>query len=204
MNAPTPLAMDAQDATTQVTRLLAEIRGGDEDAVNKLMPLLYGELRALAQRHMSRERSSHTLQATAIVNEAYMRLIGADIDFKDRAHFFAVAARTMRRILVDHAKGKRRHKRGSGAAALSLEEALVVDPTSDRGISDLDEAMQRLAAFDKRKHDVIELHFFGGLTYDEIAAALSISPATVHREVRMAKAWLYRELRPEGAAEPNA
>jgi RNA polymerase sigma factor (TIGR02999 family) len=195
--------MDAQDATTQVTRLLAEIRGGDEDAVNKLMPLLYGELRALAQRHMSRERSSHTLQATAIVNEAYMRLIGADIDFKDRAHFFAVAARTMRRILVDHAKGKRRHKRGSGAAALSLEEALIVDPSSDGGISDLDEAMQRLAAFDKRKHDVIELHFFGGLTYDEIAAALSISPATVHREVRMAKAWLYRELAPEGAAEPT-
>jgi RNA polymerase sigma factor (TIGR02999 family) len=196
--------MDAHDATTQVTKLLAQMRNGDEDAVNKLMPLLYGELRALAQRHMSRERSSHTLQATAVVNEAYMRLVGADIDFKDRAHFFAVAARTMRRILVDHAKSKRRHKRGSGAAVLSLEEALVVDPTSDGGISDLDEAMQRLAEFDKRKHDVIELHFFGGLTYDEIAAALSISPATVHREVRMAKAWLYRELGPEGAAQPDA
>jgi RNA polymerase sigma factor (TIGR02999 family) len=196
--------MDTQDPTTQVTKLLVQMRNGDEDAVNQLMPLLYGELRALAQRHMSRERSSHTLQATAVVNEAYMRLIGADIDFKDRAHFFAVAARTMRRILVDHAKSKRRHKRGSGAAVLSLEEALVVDPSSDGGISDLDEAMQRLAAFDKRKHDVIELHFFGGLTYDEIAAALSISPATVHREVRMAKAWLYRELGPEGAAEPDA
>ncbi|MCB1022243.1 MAG: sigma-70 family RNA polymerase sigma factor, partial [Acidobacteria bacterium] len=188
----------------QVTRLLAQVREGDEDAVNKLMPLLYGELRALAQRHMSRERVSHTLQATAVVNEAYMRLVGADIDFKDRAHFFAVAARTMRRILVDHAKGKRRQKRGSGAAVLSLEEALVVDPTSDGGISDLDEAMQRLAALDKRKHDVIELHFFGGLTYDEIATALSVSPATVHREVRMAKAWLYRELSPDGAAEPDA
>jgi RNA polymerase sigma factor (TIGR02999 family) len=196
--------MEPQEATTQVTRLLAQIREGDQDAVNELMPLLYGELRALAQRHMGRERSSHTLQATAVVNEAYMRLVGADIDFKDRAHFFAVAARTMRRILVDHAKSKRRHKRGSGQGVLSLEEALVMDTSSDGGISDLDEAMQRLAAFDKRKHDVIELHFFGGLTYDEIAAALSISPATVHREVRMAKAWLYRELGPESAAQPTA
>ncbi|MEZ5361265.1 MAG: sigma-70 family RNA polymerase sigma factor [Bryobacterales bacterium] len=187
-----------------MTRLLAQVREGDEDAVNKLIPLLYGELRALAQRHMSRERVSHTLQATAVVNEAYMRLIGADIDFKDRAHFFAVAARTMRRILVDHAKGKRRQKRGSGVAVLSLEEALVVDPSSDGGISDLDEAMQRLAALDKRKHDVIELHFFGGLTYDEIATALSVSPATVHREVRMAKAWLYRELSPDGEDKPDA
>ena len=190
--------MDATEAKQQVTRLLHQMREGDEDAVNQLMPLLYGELRALAQRHMSRERVSHTLQATAVVNEAYMRLIGTDIDFQDRAHFFAVAARTMRRILVDHAKGKNRHKRGSGQAALSLDEALVMDPSSasDGGISDLDEAMQRLAEQDKRKHDVVELHFFGGLTYDEIAAALSISPATVHRELRMAKAWLYRELGP--------
>lgn len=188
--------METTDAKQQVTRLLHQIRDGDQDAVNHLMPLLYGELRALAQRHMSRERSSHTLQATAVVNEAYMRLIGTDIDFQDRAHFFAVAARTMRRILVDHAKGKNRHKRGSGQAALSLEEALVMDPGSHGGISDLDEALQRLSEQDKRKHDVVELHFFGGLTYDEISAALSISPATVHRELRMAKAWLYRELGP--------
>lgn len=188
--------MEATNAKQQVTLLLHQIREGDEDAVNRLMPLLYGELRALAQRHMSRERASHTLQATAVVNEAYMRLVGTDIDFHDRAHFFAVAARTMRRILVDHAKGKNRQKRGSGQAAVSLEEALVMDPASHGGISDLDEAMERLAEQDKRKHDVVELHFFGGLTYDEIAAALSISPATVHRELRMAKAWLYRELGP--------
>jgi RNA polymerase sigma factor (TIGR02999 family) len=195
--------MDPQDEKTEVTRLLEQMRSGEEDAVNKLMPLLYGELRALAQRHMSRERMSHTLQATAVVNEAYMRLVGSNIDFRDRAHFFAVAARTMRRILVDHAKGKRRHKRGGGQAVLSLEEALLVNPGADDEIANLDEAMERLAAFDRRKHDVIELHFFGGLTYDEIASALSISPATVHREVRMAKAWLYRELRSGGAAEPE-
>ncbi len=198
------MGMDGHDSNPEVTQLLHQVGEGDEDAVNQLMPLIYGELRALAGRHMRGERASHTLQATAVVNEAYMRLVGAKIDFKDRAHFFAVAARTMRRILVDHAKGRRRHKRGAGQAAVSLEEALIIDPSSGHGISDLDEAMERLASFDRRKHDVIELHFFGGLTYDEIASALSISPATVHREVRMAKAWLYRELRPESPAEPEA
>jgi len=186
--------MELAEAKQQVTRLLEQWRNGDENAVNELMPVLYGELRSLANRQMSGERGSHTLQATAVVNEAYLRLVGSDIPFQDRQHFFAVAARTMRRVLVDHAKGKNRQKRGSGQPKVTLEEALIMSPEPTHDLSNLDEALTRLEAQDERKAKVVELHFFGGLTYDEVAEALEISPATVHRELRMAKAWLYREL----------
>ncbi len=191
--------METAPVRQQVTRLLEQWRNGDENAVNELMPLLYDELRSLANRQMSGERVSHTLQATAVVNEAYLRLVGSDIPFQDRKHFFAVAARTMRRVLVDHAKGKNRQKRGSGQPKVTLEEAMILTPEPAFDLSNLDEALTRLEAQDERKAKIVELHFFGGLTYDEVAEALEISPATVHRELRLAKAWLYRELGDDAA-----
>ena len=184
----------------QVTRLLREWGSGNKDALDQLMPLVYDQLRVLAARCLSSERPEHTLRATALVNEAYLRLVNAELAFNDRVHFYAVAARLLRHILVDHAKSLNRAKRGGGAQKLSLDEALVVGQAAPAGILDLDEALQRLAAQDSRKAEVVELLFFGGLTYDEAAVMLNISPATVHRELRMAKAWLHRELTGEQAA----
>ena len=184
--------MAAEDQ--QVTRLLKEWSGGNKGALDQLMPLVYDQLRTLAARCLSSERPEHTLRATALVNEAYLRLVDAELSFNDRVHFYAVAARLLRHILVDHAKSLNRAKRGGGIHKLSLDEALVVGQAAPSGILDLDEALQRLAVHDSRKAEVVELLFFGGLTYDEAAAMLNISPATVHRELRMAKAWLYREL----------
>jgi len=178
----------------QVTRLLKEWAGGNKQALDQLMPLVYDQLRTLAARCLSAERPEHTLRATALVNEAYLRLVNVELNFNDRVHFYAVAARLLRHILVDHAKSLNRAKRGGGVHKLSLDEALVVGQAAPSGILDLDEALQRLAAHDTRKAELVELLFFGGLTYDEAAVALSISPATVHRELRMAKAWLHREL----------
>ena len=184
------MAADEQE----VTRLLKAWSGGNKEALDQLMPLVYDQLRALASRCLSSERPEHTLRATALVNEAYLRLVNADLSFNDRVHFYAVAARLLRHILVDHAKSLHRAKRGGGAQKLSLDEALVVGQAAPSGILDLDEALGRLAAHDSRKAEVVELIFFGGLTYDEAAAMLNISSATVHRELRMAKAWLHREL----------
>ena len=178
----------------QVTRLLREWSGGNKEALDQLMPLVYDQLRTLAARCLSSERPEHTLRATALVNEAYLRLVNAELSFNDRVHFYAVAARLLRHILVDHAKSLHRAKRGGCAYKLSLDEALVVGQAAPSGILDLDEALQRLAVHDSRKAEVVELLFFGGLTYDEASAMLNISPATVHRELRMAKAWLHREL----------
>jgi len=158
------------------------------------MPVVYEQLRKLAARCLRAERPDHTLRATALVNEAYLRLVDADVDWQDRVHFFAVSARLLRRILVDHAKANHRKKRGGGAEKVTLDEALLVGPQATAGIVELDEALQRLAAHDQRKSELIELLCFGGLTYDEAATALKISPATVHRELKMAKAWLHREL----------
>ena len=177
-----------------VTVLLDAWRSGDSNALEQLTPLVYNELRRLAQRYMRSERAGHTLQATAVVNEAFVKLIDMEVPWQDRAHFFAVAARLMRRILVDHAKAHRRVKRGGPVTTLSLEEALVVGDEPDQDLVALDEALTRLAAFDERKSNIVELHYFGGLTYDEMAEALGISPATVHRDLRMAKAWLHNEL----------
>jgi RNA polymerase sigma factor (TIGR02999 family) len=134
------------------------------------------------------------LRATDLVHEAYVRLVDADVAWQDRVHFFAVSARLLRRILVDHAKSHNRQKRGGGAEKIPLDEAVMIGPQRTGGIVELDEALQRLAVLDHRKSELIELLFFGGLTYDEAAAALKISPATVHRELKMAKAWLHHEL----------
>jgi RNA polymerase sigma factor (TIGR02999 family) len=176
-----------------VTRLLKQWGEGDKQALDRLMPLVYDQLRSLAGRCLA-GGPENTLRATALVNEAYVRLVHSDLTFNDRVHFFAVAARLLRHILVDHARGLNRQKRGAGAGKLTFDEAVLISPETPSGILDLDEALSRLAALDKRKADVIELLFFGGLTYDEVAAALQISAATVHRELRMAKAWLHKEL----------
>ncbi len=177
-----------------VTRLLHDLSQGNKDAFDKLMPVVYDQLRRLAARCLLSERPGHTLPATALVHEAYMRLVQAEVAWEDRVHFYAVAARVMRRILVDHAKTNNRQKRGGGADRIPLDEAIVVGPEAPAGIVELDEALERLAVHDERKASVVELLFFGGLTYDETAAALKMSPATVHRELKMAKAWLHREL----------
>lgn len=182
-------------ATRAVTELLGDWRSGDEHALEELTPLVYDELRRLARRYMHKERAGHTLQTTGLVNEAFVRLIGIDVPWQDRAHFYAIAARLMRRILIDYAKAQRRDKRGGGAKASTLDEGGVADASSPSGgILEIDEALSRLAEFDARKSDIIVLHFFGGLTYDETAEALGISPATVHRELRLGKAWLLHEL----------
>jgi RNA polymerase sigma factor (TIGR02999 family) len=181
--------------TRAVTELLGDWRSGDENALQELTPLVYDELHRLARRYMRAERPDHTLQTTGLVNEAFVRLIGADVPWQDRAHFFAIAARLMRRILIDYAKAQRRDKRGGGARALTLDEAAMADASSPSvDILDIDDALSRLAVIDARKSDIIVLHFFGGLTYDETAEALGVSPATVHRELRLGKAWLRHEL----------
>lgn len=179
-----------------VTQLLQQWSSGNKQALDELMPVVYDQLRKLAANCLRSEQPHHTLRATALVNEAYMRLVGANVSWQDRVHFFAVSARILRRILVDHAKSNNRQKRGVDFEKIPLDEAILVGPHADRGIVDLDEALQRLAVQDSRKSELIELLFFGGLTYDEAAAALKISPATVHRELTLAKAWLYRELGP--------
>jgi RNA polymerase sigma factor (TIGR02999 family) len=177
-----------------VTRLLREWNAGDKAALDQLMPLVYDQLHRLAAKCLRSERPDHTLRATALVNEAYLRMVNADVEWQDRVHFFAIAARMLRRILVDHAKAGRREKRGGGAEKVELDEAVMIGPQSGSGIIELDLALQRLAAHDARKSEIVELLCFGGLTYDEAAAALKISPATIHRELKMAKAFLHREL----------
>ena len=186
--------MSAAPQSRDVTVLLHQWRSGDRQALDELMPLVYDELRRIAARCMSSERRDHTLRATALVNEAYMRLAAAEIEWQDRALFFAVAANVLRRILVEYARIHNRHKRGSGEKPISLDDALEVGHEACATILDLDEALNRLSELDSRKSDVVQLMYFGGMTYEEIAEALSISPATVHRELKLAKAWLYREM----------
>jgi RNA polymerase sigma factor (TIGR02999 family) len=176
-----------------VTALLLAWRAGDQTALDRLMSLVHDELHRLAQRCMRGERPDHTLQATALVNEAYLRLADADVDWKDRAHFFAVAATAMRRILVDYARSRGRKKRAG--VMISLEESVLIAPDREAELLAIDDALTRLAGHDERAAQVVELHYFGGLTYDEIAEARGISAATVDRDLRFAKAWLYRELK---------
>jgi RNA polymerase sigma factor (TIGR02999 family) len=177
-----------------VTSLLASWRDGESGARDALVAHVYPELHRLAELHLSRERSGHTLQATALIHEAFIRLVEADVEWSGRAHFFAVAARVMRRILVDHAKARGALKRGGGAPALTLDEALVLAPEPSADLVALDEALERLHQQDARKAEAIELHYFGGLVNREIAEVLRVSAATVERDLRMAKAWLYQEL----------
>lgn len=186
--------MDVSPDREAVTQLLRQWGDGNKQALDELMPFVYDQLRRLAANCLRSERPDHTLRATALVNEAYMRLVDADVAWQDRVHFFAVSARMLRRILVDHAKSNNRQKRGGEFQKVPLDEAVLIGPGGDKGIIELDDALKRLAAQDQRKSELIELLFFGGLTYDEAAAALNISPATVHRELTLAKAWLYREL----------
>jgi RNA polymerase sigma factor (TIGR02999 family) len=177
-----------------ITHLLRRLSSGEKAAFDQLVPLVYGQLRRLASRCLFSDRPNHTLRATALVHEAYIRLADAGGEWKDRVHFYAVAARVMRHILVDYARAGKRQKRGEGLEHIALNEAVLVSPQPSQDLSVLDESLNRLAAHDSRKSQVIELLFFGGLTYEEAAEALGISAATVHRELRMAKAWLHRDL----------
>src|SRR5262245_54527387 len=177
-----------------VTQLLLEWRGGNETALDRLMPMVYDELRRLAQHYMRSERREHTLQATALVNEAYIRLVDMKVSWQDRAHFFAVAARLMRRLLVDHARANHRAKRDSGGPTISLDDTDQIPVNASADLLVLDGALTRLAEFDPRKTEIVELHFFGGLSNEEVAEALGVSRATVQRELRMAKALLKHEL----------
>ena len=192
----------------QVTQLLAEWGSGNKAALDLLTPLVYGELRRLAQGYLARERAAVTLQPTALIHEAYLRLVAQDLpDFESRSHFFGVAAQLMRQILVDHARKHRSQKRGAGAAKVSFDEALSLAPERQSGIVALDDALQALEKFDERKCRVIEMRFFGGLSVEETAQALGISVATVGREQRMAEAWLHKEMSSghpsEAAAKPQ-
>jgi RNA polymerase sigma factor (TIGR02999 family) len=178
-----------------VTQLLQDWRSGQADALERLTPLVYDELRRLADRYMKTERAGHTLQATAIVHEAYVRLIDMQIPWEDRAHFFSVAARLMRRILVDHAKTRRADKRGGGD--VTMFELKSHDSESDEigfDIVDIDSALTQLASVDPRLVQMVEIHYFAGLSSEETAAALGISVATLHRELRIAKAWLMKAM----------
>jgi RNA polymerase sigma factor (TIGR02999 family) len=178
-----------------VTTLLGQWREGDEGALVELAPLVYDELRTLARRYMNSEGAGHTLQATGLVNEAFIRMAGMDVPWSDRAHFYAVAARSMRRILVDHARARRREKRGGVERPSNLGTVIVADTAAGPAdLLDINEALERLARIDARKCEVIVLHYFGGMTYEEMAEALDVSSATVHRDLRLAKAWLHNEL----------
>jgi RNA polymerase sigma-70 factor, ECF subfamily len=178
-----------------VTGLLQEWRAGDEQALTKIMELVYADLHRAAHRYMAGERPSHTLQTTALIHEAYLRLAGfQQVNWQDRAHFLAVCARVMRRVLVDSARSRGYQKRGAAASHLSLDEAMVLSAEPDPNLVAVDDALQRLATIDARKSQVVELRFFGGLSVEETAAALSVSPETVMRDWKLAKVWLLREI----------
>jgi len=185
----------ADTQTHEVTQLLIDWSSGDQTALDKLLPLVDEELRRLAHRYMTRERAGHTLQTTALVNEAFLRLINRrKVNWQNRAHFFGLAAQLMRTILVDHARSHACAKRGGGAFKHELDEAATVSQDKASEVLALDEALKQLAIIDPDQARIVELRFFGGLTVEEAAEVLSISPATIKREWSTAKAWLYREL----------
>jgi RNA polymerase sigma-70 factor, ECF subfamily len=178
-----------------ITQLLAEWRDGNQSALDELYPLVYDELHRLARRYMSRERKGHTLQTTALINEAYVRLVDQkNVQWANRSHFFAISAQIMRRILIDHARRQRYAKRGGGAQQVSLEEVAAVIPEQGRELVRLDEALKSLAEMDPRRSQVVELRYFGGLNNEEIAGVLNVSENTVTRDWNMARAWLYQQL----------
>lgn len=186
----------ATPPTHEVTQLLVAWSDGDEAALERLMPLVYGELRRLARQYIRRERPGHTLQTTALINEAYLRLVDwKSVRWQNRAHFFAVSAQMMRRILVDFARSRPLPKRDGGARRVTLDEAgRIAQATDDPDLLALDDALHRLAALDERKSRIVELKFFGGLSAEETAQVIGVAPVTVMREWGKAKAWLYREL----------
>jgi len=190
MSPPSPL---------QLTQLLIAWSDGSREALDELFPLVYDELRRIARRHMRRERAGHTLQTTALVNDAYLRLIDqTQVRWQNRAHFFAIAAQMMRRILVDHARERAVEKRGGGARHVPLDDALVVSDAKAAELVALDDALKSLAEIDPRRAEVVELRYFGGLSNDEIAEVLNVHANTVTRDWNMARAWLYKELNKEG------
>lgn len=181
-----------------VTQLLINWSNGNREALDNLLPLVYKELRQLADRYLRRERSDHTLQATALVHEAYLKLIDQrNVRWQNRAHFFGVAAQAMRRILVDHARSHQTAKRGSGGHKVSLDEGIDLSDERATDLIALDDALQQLAEIDPQKSRIVELRFFGGLSIEETAEVLGIGTATVIRQWRMAKAWLYGEVKSE-------
>ena len=186
--------------TSSVTELLAQWRSGDQNALDALMPLVYAELRQLAQHYLRRERSDHTLQSTALVHEAYLRLAGQGLagqnapQWQNRAHFFGIAARLMRQILVEHARGRGAAKRGGGATRMTLDESLAIAQQNEVDVIVLDKALQELTNLDEQQGRIVELRFFGGLTIEDTSEVLGISPATVKREWVTARAWLFRAM----------
>lgn len=200
---PTAREWVTEPAAAQITRLLHQWQSGHADAFARLVPLVYPELRTIASRHLAREWRHDRLQTTAVVNEAYLKLFGQrDVDWHDRGHFFAIAAKLMRRIVVDHARHVRRDKRGGGSMPIALNEEIPAPANAIDAVDalDLDRALVKLEALDPDQARIVELRFFGGLTVEETAAAVQISPATVKREWAIAKGWLYREL--TGGAPP--
>jgi RNA polymerase sigma factor (TIGR02999 family) len=182
-------------SSQELTELLRQWSSGNESALGKIIDAAYPELRNLARRCLGSERSEHTIQATALVHEAYLRLFDVSrLRWQDRAHFFAMVAKLMRRILIDHARARDCFKRGGGARRLNLDEALTVSSELAPEIVRLDDALEQLAKFDSRKAQVVEMRYFGGLTADEIAAVLGVSPQSVNRDWSLAKAWLLREM----------
>jgi RNA polymerase sigma factor (TIGR02999 family) len=174
--------------------LLRQWRDGDQGALDRLFPLVYDELRVLAVRRLRSAQPGQTLEPAALVHEAYLRLAGVDIPWQDRAHFFAMAAIMMRRVLVDHAKERSRLKRGGDMAKISLDEALMISEDLDIRVVLIDEALTKLSAMDTRKARIIEMLYFGGLTVGEVSEAMEISPSTVHRETKFAKAWILHQI----------
>jgi RNA polymerase sigma-70 factor, ECF subfamily len=183
----------------QLTQLLIAWSDGSREALDELLPLVYDELRRIARRHMRRERKGHTLQTTALVNDAYLRLIDqTQVRWQNRAHFFAIAAQIMRRILVDHARARIAEKRGGGAGHVAFDEALDVADAKAAELVALDDALKALSEIDPRRAQVVELRHFGGMSNEEVAQVLKIHTNTVTRDWNMARAWLYRELKKEG------
>ena len=192
----------SDEPPSQVTQLLRKWSGGDEQALEALMPLVYGELKRLAASYLKWERPDHTLQSAALVNEAYLRLIGQnEVVWQSKAHFFGIAAQMMRRILVDHARAHKASKRGAGAETLELNEAVAQAEKQSINLLGLDEALETLEKMDPQQSRIVELRFFGGLSIEETAEVLKISPATVKRDWAAARAWLYREVTSRGASD---
>jgi RNA polymerase sigma factor (TIGR02999 family) len=181
----------------QVTRLLKAMHAGDAQAAESLLPLVYSELHRLAKGYMRRERPDHTLQATALINEAYLRLVGEDIDWNSRAHFIGLAANVMRRVLVDYARSRNAEQRGGGLQRVEMQEELAISPEKLDEVEELDVALKKLELENPRQARVVELRYFGGLSVEQIGALLEIAPRSVKRDWALARIWLFRELRPE-------
>ena len=181
----------------QVTQLLKAMHAGDKQAAENLLPLVYSELHRLAKGYMRRERPDHTLQATALINEAYLRLVGEDIDWNSRAHFIGLAANVMRRVLVDYARSRNAEQRGGGLQRVEMQEELAISPEKLDEVEELDVALKKLELENPRQARVVELRYFGGLSVEQIGALLEIAPRSVKRDWALARIWLFRELRPE-------